>query len=319
VKYLVTGAGGFIGWHMVDRLTRDGHSVTAWLRATVDHWPGREVCAAAIDVTDARAVAVGLAAAEPDVIVHLAAQSLPMRSWAEPSTTMGVNIGGTLNLLEAVRAAPARPIRILFAGSSGQYGSSTDGSPIGEDFRTEPGSPYAVSKLAADHCARLYAQAYGMDIVRFRPFFWIGPRKMGDAASDLARRVIAIERGAAPQLRVGRTDSVRDMIDVRDGISALVMLAERGVKGMAYNICCGHGTSIADIIAAYQATARTRFEVVPDADLLRPVDEPIRVGDPHLIFGLGWRPRITMNQALDNVLGFWRSQVEIGRSATQLI
>jgi GDP-4-dehydro-6-deoxy-D-mannose reductase len=308
VIYLVSGASGFIGWHLVARLADEGHHVTAWVRSGINSWPGRSVVVDRVDVTGATAVSEGLAAAAPGVVFHLAAQSFPMRSWSEPVATLRTNVEGTVNLLEALRRNDTRRPRILMAGSSSQYAASMSGGPIGEDAPVAASSPYAVSKLAADHLADLYGRAFGLDVVRFRPFFWIGSHKTGDVASDIARRIVAIERGAPPRLKIGRTDTVRDMIDVEDGIAALLLLAERGTTGVAYNVCCGRGTSIAQLIAQFRAHTRVPFEVEPDATLLRATDEPVKIGDPARILALGWRPRKTLEQSTAAILDYWRGQ-----------
>ena len=172
-------------------------------------------------------------------------------------------------------------------------------------------SPYAVSKLAGDQLADLYGRSFGLDIVRFRPFFWIGPRKAGDVASDIARRIVDIERGAPPLLKIGRTDTVRDMIDVEDGVTALLLLAERGLAGSAYNICCGRGTSIAQLIAEFRAQARVSFDVEQDVTLLRPIDELVKIGDPARIVALGWSPRETLDQSVAAILDYWRGAAGI--------
>ena len=308
MRYLVTGASGFIGWHLVDRLARDGHTVIAWTRADRNQWSGGGIARASVEITERAAVAQGLADAAPDAVFHLAAQSLPTRSWADPVGTMRTNLDGTLHLLEAARALQGPRPRILLAGSSGQYASGRDGGPIGEDAPVDPGSPYAVSKMAADACGRLYARAHRLDVIRFRPFFWIGPRKVGDAASDIARRVVAIERGEAPNLAIARTDTVRDLIDVSDGVAALLLLLEKGASGEAYNICSGTGVSIGDLIASFRRLSKTPFETVPDPGLLRPVDEPVRVGDPTRIKALGWQPLVPLEDSVREILAYWRAQ-----------
>ena len=250
--------------------------------------------------------AAALAGANADAIVHLAAQSLPGVSWDDPAGTMRINVEGTRHLLEAVRALPGARPRVLVAGSSAQYASSADGSPIAEDSPTEPASPYGISKLAADALARLWARAHKLDVVTFRPFFWVGTRKTGDVSSDLARRIVGIERGAPPVLTVGRTDVVRDFIDVRDGVAALLLLLRAGTAGQAYNICRGSGTAIAELIAVYRSLATVAFDVQDDPALTRPVDEPVRIGDPGRIRALGWQPRIPLEQSLRDVLAYWR-------------
>jgi GDP-4-dehydro-6-deoxy-D-mannose reductase len=310
LKYLVTGASGFIGWHLVSALREKKSDLKTWVRSGKDHWSG-QVKVADVDIQDAKNVDDAFAAADPDVIFHLAAQSLPMRSWANPIETVRVNVEGTINLLEAVRKAGGRNRRILLAGSSGQYAPSQDGSAIAEDGPAGPGSPYAASKIASDWFGDLYGKGFDLDVVRFRPFAWIGTHKQGDVASDLARRVVAIERGEQAVLTVGRTDVVRDIIDVRDGVAALLLLNERAKKGGVYNICRGKGTSVAELIEEFRRQSRVPFDVSHDVSLVRPVDELVKIGRPDRIFELGWRPRYSLAQSVAEILGYWRNRTEV--------
>lgn len=306
-KYLVTGASGFIGWHLVSLLQEKRRDVLVWGRGGNDPWAG-QVKTASVDIRDAKSVHDAVAAADPDIVFHLAAQSLPVRSWADPIETLRVNVEGTINLLEAVRKSSGRRRRILLACSSGQYAPSSDGSPISEDFPAGPASPYAISKLAADWFGDLYGRAFDLDIVRFRPFAWIGTHKQGDVASDVARRVVAIERGASSSLTVGRTDVVRDIIDVRDGVAALYLLSARAEKGSVYNICGGGGTSVAELIDEFRRQTSVPFEVEFDASLVRQIDELVKIGSPDRIFKLGWRPQYSLAQSVAEILAYWRNQ-----------
>jgi len=201
---VITGANGFIGRHLTEHLRASGEEVMALTR---------EDC----DILDADRLRGFIREARPRRIFHLAAQSLPGVSWSSPAETIRVNVEGTLNVLDAVRDAEINPAIVVVCSSS-EYAQSKDGRPIKETDAKQPLSPYAVSKLAADHCAQVYALRYRMNILRVRPFFLIGPRKTGDVCSDLARRVVAVERGEAADVPVGRLDIVRDFLDVGDGV-----------------------------------------------------------------------------------------------------
>lgn len=288
MRVTVTGASGFIGSSLVRALRARGDAVEAWTRHTVD-------------VCDAVAVRTALERGAPDAVVHLAAQSLPTRSWNEPGETYRVNVGGAINLLEAARALSAPP-RILLAGSSAEYAESAGGAPIGEDARIEPNSPYAASKIAVDELARMYVRRYDLPIVRFRPFFLIGPGKTGDVCSDFARRVVAIEHGAPRAMRVGDLSAVRDMIDVRDGVAGIVRLIDAGAAGEAYNVCGGSGTRIGEILETYRRLASVPFEVVQDPALLRRLEHAVRIGDPAKLRALGWAPVHPLAETLREIL-----------------
>ncbi len=301
MRGLVTGAGGFLGQYLVRQLVAAGHEVTALERAGGRSTEG--VPNVACDIGDAEALHVAVAAARPDWIFHLAAQSLPGRSWEDPAGTCRTNIVGTINLLEAVRAA-APAARVVVAGSSSEYAAAP--APIPEEAPLQPSSPYAISKLATDQAARLYGTRYGLAVMRVRPFFLLGPGKTGDVSSDLARGVVAIERGQARDLPVGNLEAVRDFVDCRDGVAAMVVVAERGEPGGAYNICSGRGIAIRHLLDAFKAAARVPVVERVDAARLRPLDEPVKIGDSARLRGLGWAPRIALAQSVADILEYWR-------------
>jgi nucleoside-diphosphate-sugar epimerase len=306
MRVVVTGAGGFIGWFLTDELIRRGADVQAWVRTEGPcDWSGN-VDVVAVDVCDQDAISRQLFAFKPALIVHLAAQSLPGRSWEKPAATYQTNVGGAINLLESVRTLVVKP-RLLVAGSSAEYADATDGQPIAENALTQPNSPYAASKLAAWQAAQLYASRYGLDIIGFRPFFLAGPRKTGDACSDFARRIVAIEQGRETEIRVGTLDVVRDIIDVRDGVRGILRIAEAGKSGEMYNVAGGHGVTIRDVLDSLIRLAVVPVKITSDPALMRPLDQQVRVGDARKLRALGWEPKHDLAGTLRAILDYWRS------------
>jgi nucleoside-diphosphate-sugar epimerase len=305
MRVVITGAAGFIGWHLVDALSRRGDIVQAWMRTLrTNDWRG-SVQPIAINIVDREAVSGHLMRFSPEAVVHLAAQSLPGRSWEEPALTYQVNVGGTINLLEAVRGLPRLP-RVLVAGSSAEYAEPADDRPIAEEAPTGPNSPYGSSKLAVDQLVRLYFDRYDLDLVRFRPFHFVGPRKTGDVCSDFARRIVAIEHGRENTMRVGSLDVVRDLIDIRDGIGGLLCVLEKGKRGEVYNICGGKPVSIANILDGYRRLATVPFAVFSDPGLIRPLEQKVKVGDWGKLRNLGWRLAHDLDSTLRSILDYWR-------------
>ena len=301
MRCLVTGAGGFLGQHLVRHLVAAGHPVVALDRQGDRVVPGASHLAC--DIDDAAALKDGMAAVRPELVFHLAAQSFPGRSWEEPAATCHTNILGTVHVLDAVRAA-APQARVLVAGSSSEYAPSPD--PISEDAPVLPSSPYAVSKLATDQVTKLYAERYRLAAMRVRPFFLLGPGKTGDVSSDLARGIVAIEQGCAADLAVGNLDAVRDFLDCRDGVAAFLAVAERGVPGTAYNISSGRGCSIRALLDCFKRAARVPVTERVEAARLRPLDEPVKIGDNRRLCALGWAPQITLEQSVRDILEYWR-------------
>ncbi len=302
MKAFVTGASGFIGSHLVDFLLARGDSVIAFDRRP----PVQPVTFISGDMMDTESLCDAVKRTSPDVLFHLAAQSLTGDSWADPAGTFHANVNGTINVLEAVKEF-APKATVVFVSSSGVYAQPADARPLREDDAMGPSTPYGISKMAADQAARLFAVRWNLRVIVARPFFWIGPRKIGDVTSDWCRRVVAMERGQTGEMVVGNVDVVRDFIDVRDGVAAFVLLAERGESGLAYNIGSGVGTSLRDVLAALSEISRVplKWRVAPA--LVRPVDEPVRVADVSRLRALGWTPQRDVRATLRETLDFWRA------------
>ena len=302
---LVTGAAGFIGSHLVDYLLARGDTVVALQRKPAVGGDRLRVVEA--DVLDAERLTRVMCEHVPDEIYHLAAQSLPNVSWEHPQLTHRINVEGTLNVMEAARAGKIAPA-IVVASSSAIYAQRDDDTAIREDDYCRPGSPYGTSKLAADHLARLYAERYGMRVLRARPFFLVGTRKVGDVSSDWARNVVAIERGISQELAVGNLDIVRDFLHVADGVEGLATMAAKGRAGEAYNVCSGRGCNLKEVLAALRGMARTNVDVRLDRSKVRPIDERVKIGESAKLRSLGWSERRSVAEALREMLDYWRAR-----------
>ena len=279
--------------------------------ANIEHLKPR-LTALPCDILDRQQIDAVLGRAEPDVVVHLAAQTSPALSWRDVETTFRVNLSGTLRLLDAIREAGGDPV-IEVACSSAEYGfAGEDELPIKETAQLRPASPYGVSKVAVDLLSRLYWQAYAMKVVRVRPFFVIGTRKVGDVCSDFARGVVAVETGRSQVLSVGNLEVMRDFVDVGDAVRALWLLAERGSPGEVYNLCSGVGHRVREVLELLIALSGNdvRWRVVPEKT--RPNDVTVCVGDNLRLKALGWKPEIPLERSLADILDFWRRAAAAG-------
>jgi Nucleoside-diphosphate-sugar epimerases len=306
-KCIVTGTSGFIGSHLTEFLLKQGLTVFGLDKEKRKFHADLQGDFHFIEcnILDRDLVANAVAQIQPDYVFHLAAQSLPKNSWEDPETTFRINVFGTLYLLDAIRAARVDPIIQMFC-SSGEYAISKDGKPIAEDQLLEPSSPYALSKIAQDQLSVLYWKAYNLRITRVRPFFVIGPRKVGDVCSDFARGVVAIERGSASGLKVGNLNIVRDFLDVQDAVEAIYLIANRGTPGAVYNICSGTGRRVGEIVDGFRQLSKSSIELEIDSSLLRRLDEPVKIGDNSKLIALGWKPSMLFQESLQQILEFWR-------------
>jgi GDP-4-dehydro-6-deoxy-D-mannose reductase len=317
VRVLITGITGPVGSFLADHLLTipdlQIHALKRWRSdpRPIAHLQGRIVIHEG-DIEDAFALDNIVAAAAPDRIFHLAAQSYPSASWDAPIHTMRTNVEGTLNLLEAVRRHVPRA-RIHIAGTSAQYGTvRPDEVPIPETRPMRPGSPYGVSKVAAELSGLQYHDSFGLYVLVTRSFNHVGPRQ-GDRCSiqTFCRQMAAIELGLQPPvLSVGNLEPRRDFSHTRDVARALWLLIERGVPGEVYNLCSGTATRIGDIVQMVVERGRVPAEVRLDPARLRPSDEPILLGDnSKLRAATGWAPTIGVEQIVDELLDYWRDRL----------
>ncbi|MFV9505524.1 MAG: GDP-mannose 4,6-dehydratase [Oscillochloridaceae bacterium umkhey_bin13] len=316
MRVLITGLTGPVGSFLADHLlTIPGLELHAFKRwrsdpRPINHLRGR-ITIHEGDIEDPFAVDRAVAAAQPDRIFHLAAQSYPSASWEAPIHTLRVNVEGTVNLLEAVRRH--RPqARVHIAGTSAQYGTvSPDEVPIPESRPMRPGSPYGVSKVAAELTGLQYHDNFGLHVLVTRSFNHVGPRQ-GDRCSiqTFCQQMAAIEAGHQPPvLRVGNLEPQRDFTHTRDVARALWLLLEHGQPGEVYNLCSGQATRIGDIVAMVVERGRVPVEVQVDPARLRPSDEPILKGDNRkLRAATGWKPTITIPEIVDELLAYWRTE-----------
>ncbi len=307
---LVTGAGGFVGTWLVRALAADGAEV-----AGLDRSPGdRDLpCPVhTLDLADRDGLAAVLADVRPTVVYHLAAQSSAGRSFDDAAGTFDANVGGTLNLLEAVRSLPedARP-RVVIAGSAEEYGPPAERTPLHEGSPLRPVSPYGVSKVAVTMLGRQACRAWGLDVVLTRPFSHTGPGHSTDFVfPSFAARIAAVERGEAPPvLKVGNLSPLRDYLHVADVVDAYRLLADRGETGRVYNICSGRPFSVQTGLDILLDATDSDIAVETDPERMRPADVPWLVGDStRLRSRTGWRPQHDIAGALKELLAWHREK-----------
>lgn len=309
---LIIGAAGFVGKYLIDHLRDDrGWSVSA------SKLPHEAIDAANIricdlDILDKNAIVKALREAAPDYIFHLAAQSSVSLSWKEPGLTVDVNIRGTVNVLDAVRELEKKP-RVLLIGSGEEYGHVLSKEiPIGEENVLRPGNIYAATKACQGMIGRIYANAYGLDVIMVRAFNHIGPGQSPVfVASDFCKQVAEIEAGLRePVIRVGNLSARRDFTDVRDVVRAYGLLMEKGRRGELYNVGSGKAVAIEEILHTVLACSDAKISVEADASRLRPVDVPVIEADTRRLQTLtGWKPEIDLRKTIAETLLFWRKNI----------
>jgi GDP-4-dehydro-6-deoxy-D-mannose reductase len=296
MRAFVTGASGFVGSHLLDHLRAQGDDIAA--SAPPDE----------IDVTDRSAIAEAMAAAEPDVVYHLAAQADVGASWDHPVETLRVNVEGTLNVLDGARLAGAS--RVLAVTSADVYGRVSEADlPLDETTPLRPVSPYAASKAAAEMLCIQASLGHGLDVIRVRAFNHLGPGQSERfVASALASRIVANERSGDDTVRVGTLEARRDFTDVRDVVRAYRLLMTAGAAGEVYHVCSGTDRPVQEVAEMLLAMAASPMRLELDPILVRPVDLKVLRGDPSKIrAATGWKPEIPLERTLRDLLDYWRT------------
>jgi nucleoside-diphosphate-sugar epimerase len=315
-RYLVTGGAGFIGSHLVQTLLRRGKDVIvlddfstgrrtnleAAVRSRPPGVPEPEVIQG--DIRDAATVRRALR----DVVhvLHQAALPSVQRSVEDPVSTHEVNVTGTLNLLIAARDAGVR--RFVYASSSSVYGDSPTLPKI-EVMTPAPLSPYAVSKLAAEHYCRVFHGLYGLETVALRYFNVFGPRQdpTSQYAAVVPNFVTAALAGRAPTVYGDGLQS-RDFTYIDNAVDANLNACEApaGAAGRAYNVACGSAATLLDLLRILERLT---------GSAIRPIHDRPRTGDVrHSLAAieearmhLGYEPKMDLEEGLRRTVDSFRA------------
>ena len=317
---LVTGAGGFIGSHLVETLVRDGAEVRALVhynsagsRGWLDELPAEIMAAVDVvagDVTDPGCV--GAAVQGCDTVFHLAALIGIPYSYRAPHSYVATNIDGTLAVLEACRAAGIA--RLVHTSTSEVYGSP-EVVPIAETHRLKPQSPYAATKAAADLLAQSYHAAFGLPVVVVRPFNTYGPRQSARAVIP----TVITQALATGRVRLGATDTLRDFLFVADTARGFLAAARApGVEGEVIQVGTGTATSIHALVATVADLLGRPLTVESDPQRLRPVASEVErlVCDAARARRLlGWAPTVELSAGLGRTIDWISSHADRYRPA----
>lgn len=322
MNIMVTGAGGMVGSHMVELLhTRGDNVIGTYYKPTTDikELPA-DLKMIECDVRYAPSVEKIIMEYMPEQIYHLAAQSYPTVSWDRPYETIETNVNGTIAVYEAIKRVrqiknPDYDPMVVVACSSAEYGETLNQlEGVGEVYvketaQLQPLHPYGVSKVGQDLISFQYFMNDHIRCIRARIFNSTGTRKVNDVTSDFTFRAVQAERTGVYELRVGNLETQRAIMDQRDLVKALMLLAEKGKAGDVYNISSEHVYRMSDIVSMIEEQIGHKLEIKVDPTLLRPTDEKIIVGDvTKLKKDTGWKQDIPMEQTIADMLDYWRNK-----------
>ncbi len=310
---LVTGAGGFIGSHLVEELLERGQRVRALVRYTssggigflheITHRCERlEIVYG--DMRDARAVRQ--AAAGCHRIYHLAALIGIPYSYIAPDSYVAVNIQGTLHVLEAARELGLE--RVVVTSTSEVYGTAQY-TPIDERHPLNAQSPYAATKVGGDQLALSYHRSYGLPVTVVRPFNTYGPRQSARAVIP----TIITQALAADRIRLGSLDPVRDLVFVKDTARGFVALADAAeAVGKVTNLATGVGASVGELVERICRIVGRTLPVVQSEDRRRPAASEVYrlLGSAQQARALaGWQAQTALDDGLRQTVDWVRANL----------
>ncbi len=308
---VVTGAGGFIGSHLAERLLALGANVTAFARYNSRNDPGFLNPAAERlrivfgDIRDPEAVREVLSGAS--VVFHLAALVGIPYSYVHPVEVFDVNAKGALNVLVAARDAGLE--RVVITSTSEVYGTARY-VPIDERHPKQPQSPYSASKIAADAMALSFHSAYGLPVTVVRPFNTYGPRQSDRAIIP----TIASQALTRDEVRLGSLTPTRDFTFVSDTVEGFIRAAESDAAGEEINLGAGAEISIGELAARILAITGRDIPVRHAEERERPQASEVNrlLSDNRKARELaGWQPRVPLDEGLRRTVEWVRGRLDL--------
>lgn len=309
---LVTGAGGFIGSHLTERLVEDGARVRALVRYTsdgrwgwLDHSPLRdEIEVVRGDVTDHEFMRQIIAGC--DVVFHLAALIAIPYSYQAPLSYVRTNIEGTLNVLQAARMTNV--CRVVHTSTSEVYGTAQY-VPIDEKHPLVGQSPYAASKIGADKLAESFHRSFGLPVVTLRPFNTFGPRQSTRAVIP----TIITQALSGQVIKLGSLTPTRDMNYVANTVDAFIKAAESDAAvGGVVNVGSGRDISIGELARLICELVGVELRIECDDQRLRPKDsevERLLADNTRAREWLGWQPQVDLKDGLRRTIDWMRENL----------
>jgi NAD dependent epimerase/dehydratase len=315
-KVLVTGAAGFIGSHLTERLVRDGHQVRAFVRyngrddrGNLADLPGDIEAAIDVERGDLKDPgAVKRAVDGREWVFHLGALIAIPYSYQNPYDVVQTNVLGTAHVLDACRASSTLE-RVVLTSTSEVYGTAQT-VPIDESHPRQGQSPYAATKIGADALGESYHRAFGLPVTILRPFNAFGPRQSARAIIP----TIISQALVRPKIKLGRLDPRRDLTYVKDTAAGFVAIAgcDQAV-GRAVNIGRGEDISIGELVETIAGRLGRQITIETDQDRVRPAASEVE----RLLAGTAlaqslwdWKPRYSLEDGLDETIAWVRDHLD---------
>jgi nucleoside-diphosphate-sugar epimerase len=318
MRILVTGATGFVGSRLLERLAEmGGHDLYSMQRYVTgryvlgaDHGVKIVFC----DLRDQFAVKCAIRDVQPEVVFHLAAISPVSYSYDHPNEVLDTNLTGTVNLAEACLREVPHFKHFLFASTSETFGNGP--LPKREDTPQAPNSPYSVAKHAAEKYVLYMWDAYKFPVTVLRPFNTYGRR---DNTHFLVERML-VQMLQGNTVKLGDPTPERDLLYIDDHVdSYLTCFAKPQTSiGQVFNFCTGEKLTVQALADRVRAIAGFRGQILWDTIPKRPLDIQVLYGDSAKAKSvLGWEAKVSLDEGLRRTADFWRKKLAASSGATR--
>lgn len=314
-KVLITGAGGFIGSHLTERLVTEGAQVHAFVRynsrgdfgllsfLSPDLIENIEIIAG--DLRDLPAVQAALT--DVSHVFHLGALIAIPYSYLHPHEVVETNVMGTLNVLTAARQSNLE--RIVHTSTSEVYGTAQY-VPIDEEHPLQGQSPYSASKIGADKIAESFYRSFDLPVVTLRPFNTFGPRQSARAVIP----TIISQALTQKVVHLGNLNACRDLTYVSDTVEGFLRVAEtKGVEGQTFNLGTGTEVSIGDLAQIIISLIGSSAQIVVDEERLRPEKSEVNrllSDNSYARERLDWKPKVSLQEGLQKTIDWVKENLE---------